>query len=304
MSEGDTVRSLWGERAKELIYSLDTVEKTTWIMHPVLRRCIAKAISSDENIDEYDLVKTQFNRQFERCLVLAPGSGSLERALISMGIAKTVDGYDISPVAVEEAKKQASEMGISEFINYGVMDLNHATFSPESYDLVVSHMAIHHISNLEHILGEVKKTLKHDGLFWVNEYVGPSRYQFSDKQIQLMNWILDQLPNKYKKDVINGKIKGPCYREKEEDVIRSDPSESVRSAEIVGLLEKEFVPIIKREYGGTLLQFALANIVGNFDPNKMKDKVILKMLYEFEKLLIQEKIIKSDFIFMLLKKKE
>lgn len=53
---------------------------------------------------------------------------------------------------------------------------------------------LHHITNLEHLLEQVRIALCPGGLFVVLEYVGPSRFQWSDKVDYLMNRMLAALP--------------------------------------------------------------------------------------------------------------
>jgi len=114
-----------------------------------------------------------------------------------------------------------------------------------------------------------------------------------------MNRILATVPKTHRlslKDEVT--IKGEVRRPSLEDVIKADPSEAVRSQEIPGLLAKNFEILYRADFGGTLLQFVLADIAGNFKPDDEKDMALLDLIILFEETLIEEKIIPSDFIFV------
>ena len=241
--------------------------------------------------------------EFDSALVLGSGSGRLERIITANGTAKRCKGVDISADAIKVAKKEAARDGLAQSIEYEEANLNNIKLEKGSFDAIFGWHSIHHVERLEELFGEVRRALKPEGLFIINEYVGPSRYQFTDKQVELMNWVLSNLTDNYKTSVVDGRIRKSTYREKPAVIEKDDPSESIRSGEITRLLKENFKVVYERKYGGTLLQFAMDCIVGNFDPSNEKDSLILKLLYNTEQLLIKEKVIDSDFVFMILKNK-
>jgi SAM-dependent methyltransferase len=112
-------------------------------------------------------------------LDLGCGAGwfSLELARLAMN----VDGFDISPKQIAIARKVAKECEESadpnlhgEFgsANYQVIDLNRAILEENKYEAVVSIGALHHIQRLDHLLGEVRRSLKPDGPFIFYEFIG------------------------------------------------------------------------------------------------------------------------------------
>ncbi len=132
-------------------------------------------------------------------------------------------------------------------------------------------MAMHHFSNLEHIFNELRKSLKPNGLFILNEFVGPSQFQWTEKQINITNELLEILPEKYKVDLTTGDLKERIYRPAIEFMNDYDPSEAIRSSDIVPLVAKYFKIEERIDYGGTILHLLLQNIVGNFNPSKEED---------------------------------
>ena len=131
--------------------------------------------------------------------------------------------------------------------------------------------------------------------FVFNEFVGPSQFQWSEKQLKIMNELLEILPNRYKVDVTSGRLKERIYRPSIEYMNETDPSEAIRSSEIVPLVIKYFDIEERVDYGGTILHLLLHTIVSNFDPSKEEDVAILRLLRYIEDILIKEKILPSDF---------
>jgi len=82
----------------------------------------------------------------------------------------------------------------------------------------------------------------------------------------------------------------------ERSVVAADPSEAVRSAEIIPLLRRYFHIVEFKPQGGTILQFLLADIAGNF-----ADEIggrLLEMLFTIEDTLMETGRLQSDFAYI------
>jgi len=75
-----------------------------------------------------------------------------------------------------------------------------------------------------------------------------------------------------------------------------DPSESVRSAQILEAVRSAFEIVACREIGGTILQFLLANIAGNFRSDDSDSIDVLRLLFHLEDTLLKVGEIQSDFM--------
>jgi hypothetical protein len=82
-----------------------------------------------------------------------------------------------------------------------------------------------------------------------------------------------------------------------------DPSESIRSDEIVPVVESIFDLIVRADYGGTVLMLLLEHIIHNFDPGDQKDIEILRLLSRAEEGLIRQNVIRSDFTMIAARKR-
>ena len=127
-------------------------------------------------------------------------------------------------------------------------------------------MSLHHIEALEHVLQQCRQALRPRGLLLVNEFVGPSRFQWTERQLDMANTALASIPSALRRDLAKGGLKTTVERPTVEHMIRTDPSESVRSAEIERLVKDHFAVVGEWNWGGTLNHLVFQNIAGNFDP--------------------------------------
>jgi SAM-dependent methyltransferase len=232
--------------------------------------------------------------------VLGCGGGELERRAARLGICRNFHCVDVSAQAVEVASALAAREGWS--FRYEVRDANDLELEADSLDLILSDMALHHITELEHLLDQFRHALRPEGWLVLNEFAGPSRFQWSDLQLALATSSIRALPLRLRRnrDLAKWKrcLKPWIWRAKRwrpERVARMDPSESVRSAEIPRLVAERFA--VKRQigYGGTLLALVLNNIVGNFT-DSAGDVRVLKELASEEGRLIRIGVLPSDYV--------
>jgi len=237
----------------------------------------------------------------ERALSLGCGGGNLERVLIQSNAAKTIDGFDASPESIKLAKKLAQDEGIEQRICYEVRDINNIRLDTNSYDFVIAKMSLHHFENLEHIYQEVNHSLKNGGVFMFNEFIGPSRFQWTKLQLKLINELLKILPekNRWSSWANAPLVELPPHTIS--DMIDMDPTEAVRSDEIVSVLSHFFEIIERKDYGGTLLHELLTHTMASFDLEDKNQKTLLNMMFLYEQTLIHYGVLKSDFTYVVAK---
>jgi hypothetical protein len=106
------------------------------------------------------------------------------------------------------------------------------------------------------------------GLFIIEEYVGPSRFQRTDLQLQIIRDLLQVMPAKYRR-LPNGRLKMEEARPTVERIEKDDPFEAVRSAEILPLFYKNFTVLHQNSLGGTIQNPLYHDIMNNFDEKEV-----------------------------------
>jgi len=290
------ISRLWSEKVK--IEDIRQRESRGWMLHPYISRWyINKNISGDPQVNMLIYFKNKYiPNRLQYGLVLGCGDGGLERHALSLGICEKFDSFDIAAGAIDIAKKIAVEQGIENRINYKVKNINKIKLEENKYDIAFAFMSAHHFRDLEHVFSEVKKSLKPARFFMLDEYTGPSQFQWTNKQLKIVNDLLEILPIKYRRlipypDKIKKRVERPSLKWMNE----YDPSEAIRSAEIIPLLSKYFEIIEHINYGGSILHILLKDIAGKFKLENEVDMAFLKLLCYIEHFLINEDIIKSDF---------
>jgi SAM-dependent methyltransferase len=205
---------------------------------------------------------------------------------------REMDAYDLAAGAIMEACRLAEEAGYG-WIRYHVADLEAQDFPMNYYDAVFAHSSVHHVERLEALFATVHRALRPGGIFHLNEYVGPTRFQWTDAQLQLINGYLDSIPERLRQTP-NGR-KRPVERPTIEQMVAMDPTEAIRSADIREVLSQYFTIVEERPYGGALLHLGLAEIAQNFDVADPEAVEHLRRFFNLEDTMMANGTIGSDF---------
>jgi len=84
--------------------------------------------------------------------------------------------------------------------------------------------------------------LRPNGFLWYDEYVGPSRNEWTWRKLLPANVAYYRLPSRMRRPHL---IRAPINRE--------DPTEAIASSEILPATERRFQLLERRDYGGNLL---------------------------------------------------
>jgi SAM-dependent methyltransferase len=236
-----------------------------------------------------------------KALSLGCGFGVIERVLRRSDACQLIHGLDVAEGAIQGARKAAQDEGL-DGLTYEVADLNTATLPKETYDAVYVHAALHHVFQLEHLLDQIKQTLKPGGLFFVYEYIGPSQMQFPRRDLELADVFLKAIPERYRSMPRLKGIKKEALRLSLDAMNRSDPSESIRASEIVPLTASRFEVKHFRYVGGTLLLLIFSEIAGNFKEDDAEIVPLVEALIALDNFLIDNKVLPSYHVYMVCEK--
>jgi 2-polyprenyl-3-methyl-5-hydroxy-6-metoxy-1,4-benzoquinol methylase len=298
------VKERWGPAG---VVHWRTSRRLHWNQHPRVRERLNVLVSGHPQKDRFQYFLEKYVPQPDgrsrglHVLTLGCGDGEFERGLAQYGLASVHEAVDLSDGAIERAIQLARTEGLSH-IHYRVDDLDSLELPPNTYHVIFGISSIHHVAQLEHLFLQVALALKPGGYLFLDEFIGPSRFQWSDTQLDLINDQIAALPERFKRSLTGGGSKGPVWRHSLEEMNEVDPSEAVRSAEILPVL-KRYVDILEvRGYGGSLLHLLLEDIAGNFDLDDREAMAYLDALFQLEDALIASGTLQHDFAIVIARK--
>ena len=137
----------------------------SWMDHPVIRSLINERMTGNSSVNGVEwFQKTYLSGPADAALSIGCGLGGFERHAIQMKIAERIYAIDISPGAIETARREAARAQMDKVISYEVLDLNTEALPLAAYSVVFGLSSIHHILNLDHAFEQIYRSLKPDGL--------------------------------------------------------------------------------------------------------------------------------------------
>ncbi|MBS2023129.1 MAG: class I SAM-dependent methyltransferase [Deltaproteobacteria bacterium] len=300
MSNAQRVSEFWSKAATDDFRPRH--QATNWMGHPEVQKHINQRCtgSVDRSWVDYFLSTYMSPRKVGSVVNLGCGEGALERWLIDLGFADSYTGYDISEECIRHANTTVGKMHPrAQFV---CADLNQTPLARAAFDVAIFSHSLHHFENLESICEQVRASLRPDGFLLVHEFIGPSRMQWTDKQLALANRLFEALAPEQQIDISAAprRVKrAPAARMTIAEWLKCDPSECVRSADIIPVLEQHFEILERKDYGGTILQKLFENIMGNFSNEDAAHRAMVRLLIEVESILIEAGVIPSDFTFLI-----
>lgn len=215
----------------------------SWMANLAVRHYINRKISGSEGVWPMDWFAQAYGgRKFRRALSIGCGTGALERDLLKRNLVETIDAVDASEESLRIARETAASEGVGERVRYDRADFNRLPLPARTYDLVCFHQSLHHVVELERLMQAVRRTLTADGIVYLDEFIGPSRDYWTEERIRWYRAMYELFPRNVRYfDVFAMPIQ------------HEDPSEAIRSDEIVSRLAIGFELEQFRGYGGNLL---------------------------------------------------
>ncbi len=299
-TELERVRNLWDKTAEDRLRN----PIQGWLDSPiVLESYVQPRVSGAPHVNWLvGLVERQRIPKTGRWLSLGCGATDIEIFASRQGLFRSLTALDASPASLETARRSAGSQGVSN-IEFGLADLNRLDLPRSAYDVVLMNMSLHHVKELRETLSQVRGSLRPDSRVLINEFIGPRQFQFTDVQLEIVEQLLRVLPPFWRQDIATGGEKTRYNRMPVEHWNVADPSEAIRSDRIVPEIERQFHVLERIDYGGTVLNLLLEHIIHNFDPAESKDVTAIRLLAEFESILIAKGVLPSDFTMMVLKSK-
>jgi SAM-dependent methyltransferase len=225
-------------------------------------------------------------------LSLSAGDPRLERALIEEGACARVVGLDADQDRVDAANRRlaAGLRGRIEFRRGTLAD-----WMPDApVGAILARSVLHRQAELETVLDAIRGHLEPGGLVFVDDFVGPARFQWTDAQLAIVNRLLACLPPELLTDLTQSDAR-PKRRVERPDATAfaaAHPRDAVRSDEILAGLDERFERVELRPYGGAVYHQLFSRIMGNFAPRPE----LVRLLMEVDALLTEAGAVASDYV--------
>jgi SAM-dependent methyltransferase len=208
------------------------------------------------------------------------GNGGKEMALMDLGLVERFTLFELSPKRMELGLELARKKGLENRVEFWNQDAFSADLPEGGVDFVHWNNALHHMMNVDAAVAWSRRLLRDGGMFYMDDFVGPARFQWSDKALALCSSVRAALPEKYLANPkrADGREPTELRRPSRVALIKDDPSEAADSDRIFQAVHRHFPDAWIRRTGGVVYHCALAHCIQNFDPGDPADTALLDML--------------------------
>lgn len=258
------VKHVLGKNIKKILFYTNKLTRTAhfwdqtdtaisreyWGNIKAIKQLTQKRITGNPSLSWYTKQIRERKNPFGRILTFGDGHGMAAEAFLTKRDTSEIVYINISAGEGERFKKKMEELNIDIPCSFIRADANLFDFSSIGhFDTIIDVGAFHHFSNFESIFPQLNNQLKPEGVMYVDEYVGPSKWTFSQMVIDTINELLLSLPEQ----LVAHRLK---VRKKDFERIWKncgDPSEAIRSGELDQALHRYFKVEEAVFFGGSLL---------------------------------------------------
>lgn len=264
---------------------------------PMLRRRWNHLVSGDEKVDHVEYITLRFLdgetalRAFSPCC----GTGTNEMRWAATGRFSRIDACDLSAPRIAAARAAAEKNGLSGIVDFSMSDWRQTPMGAP-YDLVIAEGALHHLYPMRSALASIHGMLKPGGLLLVNDFVGPTRFQWTPRQLQAANALLALIPKEYRRRWSDNRVKTRVDAPGRLRMKLADPSEAAESSLILPLLGEMFSTLELKNKGGALIPLVFHEIAHHYIRPDETAKEILRLCFATEDLLMGSGEIAGDYI--------
>ena len=213
-----------------------------------------------------------------RFVSLGSGNCDLEASLAlglrAQGIPFVFDCVDLNPAMLERAKIQAAALGIGDCMSFICADLN--TWNPDAeYDAAIANQSLHHVVNLEHLIGGIGRALRPGGRFLISDMIGRNGHQRWPEALDIVHEFWRSLPPSYRFNHKSGRYED-LYLDHD---CSGEGFEGVRSQDILPVLLESFEFRVFIPFGNVIDPFVDRAFGPNFDPEIPWDREFIDAVH-------------------------
>jgi SAM-dependent methyltransferase len=265
--------------------------RTRWweshlIVSHINRNYCGRAVRGTDGGDIELLRRTAGGRQFQRGVSVGCGGAYHEIRLIESGVVAAFDLFEISSVRAQQARERAEAAGVGDRVEIQVADAFADRVVPK-YDLVYWKDALHHMVDAHRAVHWSWNSLHSGGVFFMNEFVGPTQMQYTERQLDFAERVRASLPERYLVNPHHPDDQVPLRRVRPDvkALLETDPTECADSGNIIPAVRSEFPEATVKLTGGIVYMLALNDILANFD--ETEDEALLRAMMLADDLCVE-----------------
>ena len=286
-SEQERIGQIWSAKQQQQ----KCAERLHWYQSPTILHHITQLICAEAQPDIGTAIRKLIRTispalPYKHGISVACGTGIKEMRLVEDGLVEHFDLYELSEYAVEQGVKIAADKGLENRITFHHGDALKAGILPGSHDFVYWDNALHHMMDAYAAVEWSKSMLAAKGCFFMYDFVGPTRFQWTDEQTGIVTHVLESMDDAYF-FIPNSEYmwkKAPNKMNLEE-MLQADPSEAADSDNILPAFRSYFPEGKIIPLGGLIYVLALDGIMVNIPENS----VLLKKLLNIDLLLSKQR---------------
>ena len=179
---------------------------------------------------------------FERGCALGAGGTKQRTRILHQNPQLHLTIYDISEGSLAVLECDLASQFPSRVVTKQT-DLNFVELPENSFDLIISSGCLHHLYNLEHVAFQINKSLTPDGYFFLEDYVGEARFQFSEEKKRMFEEALAEAQTRHR-SIRHWRTAWPDL-----DNWTFSPFEALRSDETLGIFRRYLTEVKVRTVG-------------------------------------------------------
>lgn len=189
---------------------------------------------------------------------------------------------ELSPAQITRAKVFVEAAGLTNQFEFVEADFNIWDRNGQVFAGAMCHHALHHVLDLEHLIGEIRNALHPKGCFVSIDVVGRNGHMRWPESLTLIESIWRFLPDEKRYHHI---LKSYDHEYANRDC-STEGFEGIRSQDILPLLTQNFSFESFLAFGNLVDVFTSRGFGGNFDANNEKDKAFIDFIQYLNDLLI------------------
>ena len=248
-ANGDTSENDAIKKQISLHWSTKSIEtcpkRVRWWESLLIRKHYNRMVSGFEDEGLLEVAQRIANgRVYNEGVSVGCGNGWKEMHLIQRGLVKYFHLFELSDVRIGQGLELARRMNMEDRVIFRSDDC-FSSFDDNSVDFVHWNNSLHHMTDVNRAIQWSYAILREGGMFYLDDFVGPSRFQWSEKSLSLVNRIRSVLPDRYlvspyhprERRVMLPRI---LTRPNPDKLKERDPSEAVQSDLIIRYVKKYF----------------------------------------------------------------